>query len=140
MLFFDGQNILPKSGSALEFKQVHIAFLDNAFWSFAGNEIYRTTPGKSRELMFSLTPGTEILRIGVSGRYVWVSDTANFYTYHIESGDFSSYSLMELYQYNQLLLGLVLPTMYKLHCQLIYIFLKINKFVKKNYQHKLNCS
>ncbi|MCG9679566.1 helix-turn-helix domain-containing protein [Vibrio sp. Isolate24] len=101
VLFFDGQNILPKSGSALEFKPVHIAFLDNAFWSFAGNEIYRTTPGKSRELMFSLTPGTEILRIGVSGRYVWVSDTANFYTYHIESGDFSSYSLMELYQYNQ---------------------------------------
>ncbi|WFB47388.1 AraC family transcriptional regulator [Vibrio coralliilyticus] len=101
VLFFDGQNILPKSGSALDFESEQVAFLGSAFWSFAGNEIYRTTPGKSRELIFSLTPGTEILRIGVSNRYVWVSDASNFYTYHVDSGEFSSYSLMELYQYNQ---------------------------------------
>ena len=101
VLFFDGQNILPKSGSALDFESEQVAFLDSTFWSFAGNEIYRTIPGKSRELIFSLTPGTEILRIGVSNRYVWVSDASNFYTYHVDSGEFSSYSLMELYQYNQ---------------------------------------
>ncbi|WP_241577088.1 helix-turn-helix domain-containing protein [Vibrio neptunius] len=101
LLFFDGQNILPKSGSALEFSAEDIAFIDNAFWSFVGNEIYRTIPGKKRELMFVLTPGTEVLQIGVSNRYIWISDASSFYTYHVDNAEFTSYSLIELYQYNQ---------------------------------------
>jgi len=101
VLFFDGQHILPEKGSALDHEASHIAFLDNAFWSFFQNEIYRTVPNQEKELVFSLTPGTEILRIGSSKRYIWVSDERNFYTYQIDTGEFQTFSLMELYQYNQ---------------------------------------
>lgn len=101
ILFFDGQKILPEQGSAIEFEAEQVAYLDNAFWTFFQNEIYRTVPNQERELIFSLTPGTEIRKIGVTRRYIWVSDERNFYTYHIDSGDFQTFSLMELYQYNQ---------------------------------------
>ncbi|MDC5848023.1 helix-turn-helix domain-containing protein [Vibrio europaeus] len=101
VLFFDGQHILPEKGSALDHEASQIAFLDNAFWSFFQNEIYRTVPNQEKELVFSLTPGTEILKIGSSKRYIWVSDERNFYTYQIDSGEFQTFSLMELYQYNQ---------------------------------------
>ncbi len=101
VLFFDGQHILPEKGSALDHEASQIAFLDNAFWSFFQNEIYRTVPNQEKELVFSLTPGTEILKIGSSKRFIWVSDERNFYTYQIDSGEFQTFSLMELYQYNQ---------------------------------------
>ncbi|MDC5841478.1 helix-turn-helix domain-containing protein [Vibrio europaeus] len=101
VLFFDGQHILPEKGSALDYEASQIAFLDNAFWSFFQNEIYRTVPNQEKELVFSLTPGTEILKIGSSKRFIWVSDERNFYTYQIDSGEFQTFSLMELYQYNQ---------------------------------------
>ncbi|MDC5822774.1 helix-turn-helix domain-containing protein [Vibrio europaeus] len=100
VLFFDGQHILPEKGSALDHEASQIAFLDNAFWSFFQNEIYRTVPNQEKELVFSLTPGTEILKIGSSKRFIWVSDERNFYTYQIDSGEFQTFSLMELYQYN----------------------------------------
>lgn len=101
VLFFDGQHILPEQGSALDHEASQIAFVDNAFWSFFHHEIYRTVPGRGKELVFSLTPGSEIQNIGSSKRFVWVSDETNFYTYNLDSDQFSSYSLSELYQYNQ---------------------------------------
>lgn len=101
ILFFDGQDIMPQSGSALEHEVDHVAYLDNAFWSFFHNEIYRTEPNRERELIFSLQPGIEIQRIGASKRFIWLSDETNFYTYNIDTGDFSTYSLMSLYQYSQ---------------------------------------
>ncbi|UUM29811.1 helix-turn-helix domain-containing protein [Vibrio japonicus] len=101
ILFFDGQNIMPQSGSALEHDTEQVAFLDNAFWSFFQNEIYRTVPKQGRELVFSLKPGTEINRIGTSRRYVWVADDSNFYTFHIDTGEFNTYSLHELYKFSQ---------------------------------------
>lgn len=101
VLFFDGQNITPEVGSALEFEAEQVAFLDNAFWTFFQNEIYRTVPNQEKELIFSLTPGSEILRIGASKRIIWVSDERNFYTYNVDTGEFQTFSLMELYQYNQ---------------------------------------
>ncbi|MGD8174017.1 helix-turn-helix domain-containing protein [Vibrio sp. TRT 21S02] len=101
VLFYDGQNIAPKSGSVLKYDQEKIAYLDNAFWSFVDNEIYKTIPNHERELVFSLMPGIEIKNIGASKRYIWVSDETNFYTYQIDTGEFHSYSLMELYQYTQ---------------------------------------
>ncbi|KHA59135.1 AraC family transcriptional regulator [Vibrio variabilis] len=101
ILFFDGQNIMPQSGSALEHEVDRVAFLDNAFWSFFRNEIYRTEPNKERELIFSLQPGVEIKRIGASKRYIWLSDDTSFYTYDVDSGSFNTYSLLSLYQYSQ---------------------------------------
>tara|TARA_Y100001956_G_scaffold80968_1_gene97310 strand:+ start:2869 stop:6147 length:3279 start_codon:yes stop_codon:yes gene_type:complete len=101
ILFFDGQDIMPQSGSALEHDVDHVAYLDNAFWSFFQNEIYRTEPNKERELIFSLQPGIEIKRIGASKRFIWLSDETSFYTYNVDTGDFSTYSLLSLYQYSQ---------------------------------------
>ncbi|WP_394146432.1 helix-turn-helix domain-containing protein [Vibrio atypicus] len=101
ILFFDGQDIMPSAGSALEHDVDQVAFLDNAFWSFFQNEIYRTVPNKERELIFSLKPGTEIQRIGASKRFIWLSDDTSFYTYDVDSGDFNTYSLLSLYQYSQ---------------------------------------
>lgn len=101
ILFFDGQAITPETGSALEEDAEQVAFIDNAFWTFFQNEIYRTVPNREKELIFSLTPGTEILRIGATQRYIWLADESNFYTYQVDSGDFQTYSLMQLYQYNQ---------------------------------------
>ncbi|KJY83435.1 AraC family transcriptional regulator [Vibrio galatheae] len=101
VLFYDGQHILPEQGSALDSDSAQIAFIDNAFWTFFHNEIYRNVPNQEKELVFSLTPGTEILKIGTSQRYVWLADERNFYTYHLDSGEFQTFSLMELYHYNQ---------------------------------------
>lgn len=100
ILFFDGQDIIPRSGSALEHDVDQVAFFDNAFWSFFQNEIYRTEPNKERELVFSLQPGTEIQRIGASKRFIWVSDKTSFYTYEVATGDFNTFSLLPLYQYS----------------------------------------
>ncbi|KOO02084.1 helix-turn-helix domain-containing protein [Vibrio nereis] len=101
ILFFDGQNIMPQSGSALEHDTDQVAFLDNAFWTFFQNEIYRTIPKQERELAFSLKPGSVISRIGSSKRFIWVVDDSNFYTYNIDTGALSSYSLYELYKFSQ---------------------------------------
>ncbi|MDN3683647.1 hypothetical protein QW180_03940 [Vibrio sinaloensis] len=100
--FFDGQDIIPGSGSAIEHDVDQVAFIDNAFWSFFHNEIYRTEPNKERELIFfSLQPGIEIQRIGASKRFIWLSDDTSFYTYDVDTGDFNTYSLLSLYQYSQ---------------------------------------
>ncbi|WP_225874920.1 helix-turn-helix domain-containing protein [Vibrio atypicus] len=101
ILFFDGQDIMPTTGSALEHDVDQVAFLDNAFWSFFQNEIYRTVPNEERELIFSLKPGTEIKRIGASKRFIWLADDTSFYTYDIDSGDFNTFSLLSLYQFSQ---------------------------------------
>ncbi|MCG9748969.1 helix-turn-helix domain-containing protein [Vibrio brasiliensis] len=101
ILFFDGQAITPELGSALDHDAEQVAFTDNAFWTFFQNEIYRTIPNQEKELVFSLTPGTEIQRIGSSKRFIWLADESNFYTYHVDSGEFQTFSLIPLYQYNQ---------------------------------------
>ncbi len=98
VVFYDGKNTLPRRGSVLDFTAEQLVYLEQSFWSYVDNEIYRTEPNKQRELVFSLTPGSSIQSIGASERYIWVADESNFYTYQIDSGEFNSYSLMELYQ------------------------------------------
>ncbi|WP_241909754.1 helix-turn-helix domain-containing protein [Vibrio sp. 10N.261.55.A7] len=102
VVFYDGKNILPRRGSVLDFTAEQLVYLDQHFWSYVDNEIYRTAPNKQRELVFSLTPGSSIQSIGASERFIWVADERNFYSYHIDSGEFSSFSLMELYQSTQM--------------------------------------
>ncbi|MGF1721451.1 helix-turn-helix domain-containing protein [Vibrio kyushuensis] len=101
VVFYDGKNTLPRRGSVLDFTTEQLVYLDQSFWSFADNEIYRSEPNQQRELIFSLTPGTSIRTIGTSKQLIWVADDSNFYTYNIDSGEFRSYSLMELYQSSQ---------------------------------------
>ncbi|MFA0079055.1 helix-turn-helix domain-containing protein [Vibrio artabrorum] len=100
VLFYDGRTLLPRKGSLLQFPSEKVAFLNGEFWSYFDNEVYRHNPGIGNELAFSLSPGAEIANIGVSGDYIWVTDGSNFYTYDTQSLEFSTYSLLKLYRYN----------------------------------------
>ena len=100
VLFYDGRTLLPRKGSLLQFSSERVAFLNDEFWSFFDNEVYRHNPGIGNELAFSLSPGAEIANIGVSGDYIWVTDGSNFYTYNTLSLEFNTYSLLKLYRYN----------------------------------------
>lgn len=100
VLFYDGRALLPRKGSLLQFSSECVAFLNDEFWTFFDNEVYRHTPGLGNELAFSLSPGSEITNIGASDNYIWVTDGNNFYTYNTQSLEFNTYSLLKLYRYN----------------------------------------
>ncbi|MDF2155273.1 AraC family transcriptional regulator [Vibrio sp. CAU 1672] len=101
VLFYDGRSILPKNGSLLQDETVEqVAYQDGAFWTYFDNEVYQTKPNQERQLVFSLSPGAQIRKIGASGRFVWVSDGAQFYTYHLDSREIETYSLLQLYQFS----------------------------------------
>ncbi|MGP8306611.1 helix-turn-helix domain-containing protein [Vibrio sp. YIC-376] len=100
VLFYDGQNILPKSGSFLQEPAKQLAYYKGSFWTFVENEVYQTYPNQERNLVFSLNPGSQIRKIGSSGHYIWVSDGANFYTYNTESSELKTFSLLHLYQHS----------------------------------------
>ncbi|ELP5727871.1 helix-turn-helix domain-containing protein [Vibrio vulnificus] len=99
--YFDGNTILPKRGSLLEFPSEQVAFYQGIFWTFVENEVFQTFPNQPRQLAFSLEPGSEIRRIGSSDGYIWVSDGVNFYSFNIESKEMETISLLSLYQNNQ---------------------------------------
>ena len=101
VLFYDGRTLFPRKGSLLDFPAEKVAFIDNTFWTFFDNEVYRNIPGLGRSLAFSLSPGAEIQNIGASGKYIWVTDGSNFYTFQTQSQEFKTYSLLELYQHNK---------------------------------------
>ncbi|WP_299687133.1 helix-turn-helix domain-containing protein [uncultured Vibrio sp.] len=100
VLFYDGRTFIPRKGSLLQFSSENVAFLNDEFWTFIDNEVYRHSPGIGNELAFSLTPGVEIVNIGASGGYIWVTDGNSFYTYNTQSLEFNTYSLLKLYRYN----------------------------------------
>ncbi|MGY0616248.1 helix-turn-helix domain-containing protein [Vibrio sp. FJH11] len=100
VLFYDGQNILPKSGSFLQAPAEQLAYYKGSFWTFVENEVYQTYPNQERNLVFSLNPGSQIRKIGSSGHYIWVSDGANFYTYNTASSELKTFSLLHLYQHS----------------------------------------
>ncbi|HCM1361119.1 TPA: helix-turn-helix domain-containing protein [Vibrio parahaemolyticus] len=100
VLFYDGQNVLPKSGSFLQTTAKQLAYHQGSFWTFVENEVYQTYPNKERQLVFSLNPGSQIRKIGSSGDYIWVSDGAHFYTYNIKTNELDSFSLLQLYQHS----------------------------------------
>ncbi|ARP38850.1 helix-turn-helix domain-containing protein [Vibrio syngnathi] len=100
ILFYDGRTLFPRKGNLLQFSSEKVAFLNDEFWTFFDNEVYRHSPGIGNELAFSLSPGAEIANIGASGDYIWVTDGSNFYTYNTQSSEFSTYSLLKLYRHN----------------------------------------
>ncbi|NVC51715.1 AraC family transcriptional regulator [Vibrio diabolicus] len=100
VLFYDGQNILPKSGSFLQMSAKQLAYHEGSFWTFVENEVYQTYPNQERRLVFSLNPGSQIRKIGSSEDYIWVSDGAHFYTYNIDTSELKSFSLLQLYQHS----------------------------------------
>lgn len=101
VLFYDGRHLLPRNGSLLDSVGDQLAYLNDSFWSFADNEVYRSYPSQKKELIFSLEPGSEIRKIGSSNNYIWVSDDSNFYTYDVTTSEIETYSLLELYKHNQ---------------------------------------
>ncbi|WP_322803775.1 helix-turn-helix domain-containing protein [Vibrio alfacsensis] len=100
VLFYDGQNTLPKSGSFLHHQAEQLTFHKGSFWTFVENEVYQAYPNQERQLIFSLNPGAQIRKIGASGNYIWVSDGANFYTYDLSTNELTSTSLLHLYQHS----------------------------------------
>ncbi|CAM2809874.1 helix-turn-helix domain-containing protein [Vibrio mytili] len=100
VLFYDGQNVLPKSGSFLSRSVTQVAYHKGSFWTFVENEVYQAYPNQERRLVFSLNPGSQIKKIGSSRGYIWVSDGAHFYTYNIETNELATFSLLQLYQYS----------------------------------------
>lgn len=100
VLFYDGQKTLPKSGSFLPTREEQLAYHEGSFWTFVENEVYQTYPNQERRLVFSLNPGSQIRKIGSSGRFIWVSDGAHFYTYNINTSELNSFSLLQLYQHS----------------------------------------
>lgn len=101
VMFFDGQTMLPKQGSLFRDKQQQLTYAQGRFWTFIDNELYQTRPGAESELVLSLTPGILIEKIGASNGYIWLSDGAHFYTYHLQTKQLKIYSLAKLYQLNQ---------------------------------------
>ncbi|MGC9421786.1 helix-turn-helix domain-containing protein [Vibrio sp.] len=101
VVFFDGQTILPRRGSALPKNYQHLTYLQGAFWTFVDNELYRTYPGRESERVLVLTPGVTIKNIGTSSGYLWLTDDQFFYTYRIADGELQTFSLSKLYQLNQ---------------------------------------
>ncbi|MGL4827687.1 MAG: helix-turn-helix domain-containing protein [Vibrio sp.] len=100
VVFFDGQNVLPQRGSILPQTSSQIVYANSAFWTFEQHELFRTYPSGQKELMLSLTPGTQINQMGASNGMIWMTDSENFYSYEIRSGRIYSLSLHELYQLN----------------------------------------
>lgn len=98
--FFDGIEVLPKVGSALNYTPSQLTYQQNAFWAYAGNEVYKIKPAQEREPVFSLTPGSDINQIGSSQGYIWVTDQEAFYAYHILTQKITRFALTRLYQYN----------------------------------------
>ena len=101
VMFYDGGTLLPRKGSLLEFTSDEVAFLKDEFWTYFDNEVYRHVPGIDSFLAFSLSPGAEILNIGASGEFIWVTDRNNFYTYNTLTSEFETYSLLKLYRHNK---------------------------------------
>ncbi|PFG46019.1 transcriptional regulator, AraC family [Vibrio sp. ES.051] len=100
VLFYDGQNIFPKSGSFLQTAAKQVAYHKGSFWTFVENEVYQSYPNEERRLVFSLNPGSQIRKIGSSENYIWVSDGAHFYTYNLDTNELNSFSLLQLYQHS----------------------------------------
>jgi len=99
--FFDGQSVIPKWGSALPYPTKKLVVQNDSFWTYDANLVYRSASYHQREVVFALPAGSEITQIGSVDDYIWVTDAANFYSYRISDGHFETYSLMELYRYNQ---------------------------------------
>ncbi|CAM2784654.1 hypothetical protein VIOR103205_03230 [Vibrio ordalii] len=92
VVFFDGKSTLPRRGSVLSQESENIVYLNNDFWTFIDNELYRTYPAQDRELIFSLTPGVIIKKIGSSGVFIWLADNTHFYTYNTQTHELVTYS------------------------------------------------
>lgn len=95
--FFDGQHILPRSGSVVDFPVDDVAYINNYFWFAQNNQVYRFSPSEEPELILSLSLTRTIEKIGTSGRFLWVAGKEFFYTYDTVSGQFTEYPLTFVY-------------------------------------------
>ncbi|GAD75893.1 AraC family transcriptional regulator [Vibrio azureus] len=100
VLFYDGKQTLPDSGSLLQNPIEQVAYQHGTFWTFVDNEVYRVYPNQDRQRMFSLEPGAKIRKIGTSKDYVWVSDGAYFYVYNTTTQQRERFSLLQLHKHS----------------------------------------
>ncbi|WP_232055103.1 helix-turn-helix domain-containing protein [Vibrio taketomensis] len=102
LLFFDGQTVSPKWGSALPYSSEHLVVVDDHFWTYQDNKVYRSAANQQRVVAFELPPGTEVTKLGASNGYIWLTDEAHFHTYRIADGVLATYSIKELYHFSSL--------------------------------------
>ncbi|WP_145997860.1 AraC family transcriptional regulator [Vibrio sp. vnigr-6D03] len=98
--FFDGQHILPRSGSVFERKLSQVAYSRQYFWFSENNKIFRFKPNFPQELITSLPANRRILKLGVSNKFVWAATAENFYTLDLDDNSVIEYPLSFVYQSN----------------------------------------
>lgn len=91
--FFDGQHVLPRVGSAIDKQVDEAVFLDQAFWHVEKNWLYKSIPAGHTQRVTTFGVGTEITKIGRSGRKIWATDNQDFYVYHPDSSRVQVYPL-----------------------------------------------
>ncbi|CCN48460.1 putative arabinose operon control protein fused with periplasmic ligand-binding sensor domain [Vibrio nigripulchritudo MADA3029] len=96
--FFDGQHILPRSGSVFERKLAQVAYSRQYFWFAEKNQIYRFKPNYERELIATLPANRQVLRIGVSSRYIWASTAEHLYTLNLDDESLTEFPLNFVYR------------------------------------------
>lgn len=57
VMYFDGQNVLPRRGSVLPQLSSHIVYANSAFWAFEQHELFRTYPGGEKRADVELNSG-----------------------------------------------------------------------------------
>lgn len=73
VLFFDGQSVSPKWGSALPYPSEKLVVENDRFWTFRNNSVYRSTSNTQPEIAFQLPPGSEIQHLGTDSGFIWQS-------------------------------------------------------------------
>lgn len=97
---YDGTHILPREDAVL-IRPLHgVTYAAGAFWTFNGNQIFRTDPGRQKQSVVAVNPGVDIQRIGHSGHFLWFADSSNFYSFHLKTGELESDSLSSLNQFS----------------------------------------
>ncbi len=96
--FFDGQHILPRSGSVSDRKLSQVAYSRQHFWFSESNKIYRFKPNFPQELVATLPANREILKLGISTKFVWVATAEHFYTLNLDDNSVQEYPLLFVYK------------------------------------------
>lgn len=99
--FFDGQHILPRTGSALTHNYRNLTYFEHSFWMVFDGSLYKTTPNFQPIKVVDLPAGTAIDKIGVSGHVIWMVSQDYFYTYDTVSLRLETYSLTSLTHYDK---------------------------------------
>ncbi|USD64536.1 helix-turn-helix domain-containing protein [Vibrio sp. SCSIO 43136] len=96
--FFDGQHMLPRSGSVFDSTLETVTYHQQNFWYAEGNKLYCFKPSQTPQVVLQLGNGRNITNIGSEKEYIWMTSDAYFYTYNTVTKAFAEYPLSTIYQ------------------------------------------